>query len=191
MGLLIRILQKLYLFGSRTIQKSLIDDPYDEYHVLLVFLANLLIIIAYLGGFGLILYMLVWAVSLEIFVDALLTAYFLAWSWEQFGKQFTSFEQEMYLIVSTVGYTVLLGAAIQINRMPWADGKTLLVYWAFLLILGFIIWGITVRNNTGLAGDKPGFKIKKIEYKQHFRFTQVAKEIPTIEQVQAYLKRMK
>ncbi len=58
----------------------------------------------------------------------------------------------MYLIGSTVGYTVLIGAAIPIHRMPWTDGKTLFCYWTFLLTFGLIIWGITVRKNTKLAG---------------------------------------
>ena len=190
MGLLVRILKRLYLSGSRIIQASLIDEPYFE-NQMLVEIANIFIIIALVGGFGSALYALVWAISLEIFVKALLLAYLSAWVWSKFGQQFTSFEQEMYLMGSTVGYTVIIGTAIQINRMPQADGKTIVLYWTFLLILGFIIWGITVRNNTGLAGDKPGFKIKKIEYKQHFRLTQIAKKITPTDQVQAYLKRMK
>lgn len=191
MGLLGRILNRLYFICSKLIQKSLIDGPDSEYHALLVFLVNGLIIIADICVFCLALYMLVWAVSLRIFLDALLNAYLLAWSWEQFGKEFTSFEQEMYLIVSTVGYTVLMGAAIQINRMPWADGKTLFVYWTFLLIIGFIIWLFTVFNVTKAAGLKPVLAIKNIEYKQRFRLTKITKEIPTENQAQAYLKKMK
>ncbi len=95
------------------------------------------------------------------------------------------------MIGSTVGYTVLIGTAIQINRMPWADGKTLLFYWTFLLILGVIVWGVTLSHTTGLAGDQPGFFIKKIVYQKRFRLTKMVKEIPLKEQVQAYLKRMK
>jgi len=191
MGLLGRILKKLYLISSRIIQSSLIDDPYYQYNVLLVWLANILTIIAYLGGFGLALCMLVWAFSLKIFLYALLIAYLLAWNWEQLCNQVTIFAQEMYLICSTVGYTVLIGAAIQINRMPLADGKTLLVYWIFLLILGFILWSITVFNVTRTAGFKPVLAIKKIEYKQRFRLTKIPKEIPPNNQAQAYLKKMK
>lgn len=190
MGLLIRIFQKLYLIGSLIIQHSLIDDPYHEYHVLLVWLTNVLTVVALVGGFSLALYMFVWAISLEIFLDALLIAYLLAWSWEQLCKDFTSFAQEMYLVVSTVGYTVLLGTVIQIQRMPWADGKELLVYWTFLLLLGFIIWGVTVFN-VGKTAVKPVLAIKKIEYKQRFRLTKIPKEISTENQSQAYLKQMK
>lgn len=190
MGLLFRIVKSLYLIGTTIIKASLIDDTYYE-NKLSVWLANFLTILALIAGLILALYLLVWAISLEIFVKALLIAYLSAWVWSKFCHLFTSFEQEMYLMSSTVGYTVLIGAAIQIDRIPWADAKTLWLYWAFLLILGFIIWGITVRNNTGLARDKPEFKINQIVYKQHFRLTKIAKEIPTLDQVQAYLKRMK
>lgn len=190
MGLLFRILHQLYLIGSRVIQSSLINDPYYEYNVLLVWITNFFLVIAILGGFGIVLYMLVWAVSLAIFLDVLFIAYLSAWLWENLGKHFTSEEQEMYLIGSTVGHTVLFGTLIQIDRMQWADGKTLLVYWIFLLIFGFIIWGVTVFNVT-TAGFKSVLAIKKIKYKQHFRVTRVPKEIPTENQAQAYLKKMK
>lgn len=190
MGLLFRILHQLYLIGSRVIQSSLINDPYYEYNVLLVWITNFFIVIAILGGFGLVLFMLVWAVSLKIFLYALLIFYLSAWSWDKFSKHFTSEEQEFYLIGSAVGYTVIVGTLIQIDRMQWADGKTLFVYWIFLLILGFIIWGVTVFNVT-TAGVKPVLAIKKIKYKQHFRITKVPKEIPTENQAQAYLKKMK
>jgi hypothetical protein len=80
-GLLFRILQRLYLFGAWIIQNSLIDDPYYEYHVLLVWLANFFIVIAIVSSLAIVLYMLVWTVSLAIFLDALLVAYWLAWNW--------------------------------------------------------------------------------------------------------------
>jgi len=190
MGLLIRILKRLYLIGSGIIQASLIDEPYSE-NQMLIGIANIFIVIALVGGFGSALYVLVWTISLEVFVKALLLAYFEAWLWSKFCQQFTSFEQEMYLICSTVGDTVLIGAAIQINRMPWVDGKALLLYWTFLLILGWILWSMTVCKTTGAAGNQPGFFIKKIEYKQRFRSTKTAKKIPAQEPVQAYLKKMK
>lgn len=191
MGLLFRILKKLYLIGSRIIQASLIDDPYYEYNVLLVWLANFFRVIAIVGGFGIVLYMLVWTVSLAIFLDALLIAYWLAWNWEQLCNDLTSFAQEMYLICSTWGYTVMFGTLIQLYRMQWADGKTLLIYWIFLLILGFILWRVTVFNVTKSPKFKPVLAIKKIEYKQHFRLTKIPKEIPMDNQAQAYLKKMK
>ncbi len=64
-----------------------------------------------------------------------------------------------------------------------------LLYWTFLLNFGLIIWSITVRKNTGLARDKPRFKINQIKYKQHFRSTNI-EEIPPTD-TQAYLKRMR
>ncbi|MBV8886591.1 MAG: hypothetical protein JO235_21705 [Chroococcidiopsidaceae cyanobacterium CP_BM_RX_35] len=184
MGLLGRILQKLYLIGLTIIKASRVDGTYENQ--MLVWIVNSLTILALVGGFVLTLSALVWAMSLEIFVKALLLAYLLAWLWSKFGQQFTSFAQELYLMGATVGYTVLTGADIQIQRMPWADGKALLVYWTCLLILGVIIWGITVRHTTRLAGEP-----QKIEYKQHFRSTKVTKKISTLEQAQVYLKRMK
>ncbi len=190
MGLLVRILQRLYRLGAGIIQASLIDEPYSE-NQMLVRIANLFIIIAIVGGFGGALYALVWAISLEIFVKALLLAYLSAWVWSKFGQQFTSFEQEMYLIGSTVGYTVLIGTAIQINRMPQADDKTLVLYWTFLLIWGFILWGLTISKTTGLAKNKPRFLINQIKYKKRFRQTKIAKEVTSLEQAQAYLKGLK
>ena len=189
MGLLFRVLKKLYLIGVWIIQASLIDDPYQNQ--VFVGIANFLTILALLFGFGIALYLLVWTVSLAIFLDALLIAYWLAWNWEQLGNDLTSFTQEMYLICSTVGYTVIFGTLIQLYRMQWADGKTLLVYWIFLLILGFILWRFTVFNVTRAAGLKPVLAIKKIEYKQRFRLTKIPKEIPPNNQAQAYLKKIK
>lgn len=191
MGLLFRILKRLYLIGSRIIQNSLINDPYYEYNVLLVWLANFSIVIAIVGGFGIVLYMLVWTVSLAIFLDALLIAYWLAWNWEQLSNSLTSFVQEMYLICSTLGYIVIFGTLIQLHRLQWADGKTLLVYWLFLLILGFILWRVTVFNVAKAAGGKTVLAIRKIEYKHKFYLTKIPKEIPKENQAQAYLKQMK
>ena len=191
MVLLFRIIQRLYLIVTKLIHNSLIDDPYYEHNVLLVWLANFFIVIAIVSGFGIVLYMLVWAVSLAIFLDVLFIAYLSAWLWENLCKHFTSFEQEMYLIGSTVGHTVLFGTIIQIHCMQWADGKTLLFYWIFLLILGFIIWGVTVFHVSKAATVKPVLAIKKVEYKQRFRITKLPPEIPTINQAQAYLKKLK
>lgn len=188
MGLLFRVLKKLYLIGVWIIQASLIDDPYQNQ--VFVGIANFLTILALLFGFGIALYLLVKAVSLKIFLDALLIAYWLAWNWEQLGNDLTSFAQEMYLICSTLGYTVIFGTLIQIHRMQWADAKALLFYWLFLLILGFILWRVTVFN-VATAGVKPVLAIRKIEYKQRFRLTKIPKEIPPNNQAQAYLKKMK
>ena len=190
MVLLFRIIQRLYLIVTKLIHNSLIDDPYYEHNVLLVWLANFFIVIAIVSGFGIVLYILVWAISLEILVKALILAYFEALAWSKLFKHFTSFGQEMYLIGSTVGYTVLVGMAIQIHRLQWADGNTLLFYWIFLLIGGFIIWGITL-NNISKAVVKPVLAVKKIKYKQRFRITKLPPEIPTNNQVQAYLKKLK
>lgn len=191
MGLLFRIIHRLYLIATKLINNSLIDDPYYEYNVLLVWLANFFIVIAIVSGFGIVIYILVWAISLEIFMKALILAYFEALVWSKFSKHFTSFGQEMYLIGSTVGYTVLVGTAIQFHRLQWADGNTLLFYWIFLLILGFIIWGVTLFNVFKAARVKPVLAIKKIEYTQRFRSTKLPQEIPTQNQAQAYLKKLK
>ena len=190
MVLLFRIIQRLYLIVTKLIHNSLIDDPYYEHNVLLVWLANFFIVIAIVSGFGIVLYILVWAISLEILVKALILAYFEALVWSKFWKRFTSFGQEMYLIGSTVGYTVLVGMAIQIHRLQWADGNTLLFYWIFLLIGGFIIWGITL-NNVSKAVVKPVLAVRKIEYKQRFRITKLPPEIPANNQAQAYLRKLK
>ena len=191
MGLLGRILQRLYLIVTKLIHNSLIDDPYYEHNVLLVWLANFFIVIAIVSSFGIVLYILVWAISSEIFMKALILAYFEALIWSKFCKIFTSFGQEMYLIGSTVGYTVLVGTAIQLHRMQWADGNTLLFYWIFLLSGGFIIWGVTLFNVSKAAGVKPVLAVKKIEYKQRFRSTKLPPEIPANNQAQAYLRKLK
>lgn len=191
MGLLFRILKKFYLLSSMIIQSSMIDDSYHEYHVLLVWLANVLTIVALFGGFGLALYALVWAFSLEIFVKALLIAYLLAWLWSKFCNYFTSFEQEMYLIGSTVGYTGLIGVTIQLHRMQWADGKTLFIYWTFLLIIGFILWQVTLFNVRKASEFKSVLFSQKFAYKYKFLSTKLPKKIPPNNQAQAYLKKMK
>lgn len=116
MGLLGRIFKQLYLIGLTTIKACLVDGT-DE-NQMLAWIVNGLTILALVGGLIVTLSALVWAMSLEIFVKALLLAYLLAWLWSKFGQQFTDFEQELYLMGATVGYTVLTGANIQINRMP-------------------------------------------------------------------------
>lgn len=189
MGLLFRIIKRLYLFVTQLIKNSLIDDLY--YNQVLVGIANLLTIFAWLLGFGAAIYLLVWAISLEILLRTLLLAYLAALAWEKFSHHLTPSEQEMYLIGSSVGLTVLIGATIQIRRMQWADGKALLIYWLFLLIVGFIFWGITVFNVTYAAKIKPVLAIKKIEYKRRFRITKLPNEIPTNNPAQAYLKKLK
>jgi hypothetical protein len=112
-------------------------------------------------------------------------------NWEQLSNDLTSFAQEVYLICSTFGYTVMLGTLLQLQRMQWADGKTLLVYWIFLLILGFILWRVTVFNVARAPGGKPVLAIKKIAYKRKFFLTKISKEIPPKNQAQAYLKKLK
>lgn len=189
MGLLGRILRWLYRLITKTIKNSLIDDPYGNQT--LICFSNLVTVIAEVGCFSLALYLFVYAISLEIFVKALILAYFEALVWSKFCKRFTSFGQEMYLIGSTVGYIVLVGTTIQISRMQWADGNTLLFYWIFLLIFGFIIWGVTLFNVSRAAVVNPVLAVKKIEYKQRFCITKLPHEIPTINQVQAYLKKLK
>lgn len=189
MGLLFRIIKRLFLFVTELIKDSLIDEP-DQNQVL-VGIANLLIILSWLGGFGIAIYLLVWAISLEILLKTLLVAYLAAYVWSKFCIHLTPSEQEMYLIGSTVGLTVLIGALIQIRRMPEADGKALLIYWIFLLIVGFILWGITLFNVTYAAKVKPVLAIKKMEYKQRFRITKIPKEITANNPVQAYLKKLK
>lgn len=189
MGLLCRILRLLFRLFTKIIKNCLIDDPYANQ--LFIWIANLLISLAIVVDFSLAIYMFVYAISLQIFVKALIIAYLEALGWSKFSGHFTSFGQEMYLIGSTVGYTVLVGIAIQIQRMQWADGNTLLFYWIFLLIGGFSGWGITLFNVSKAVRVKPVLAVNKIEYKQRFRITKLSKELPTTNQVQAYLKKMK
>lgn len=189
MGLLFRILRLLFRLFTKIIKNCLIDAPYANQ--LFIWLVNLLISLAIVVDFSLAIYMFVYVISLEIFVKALIIAYLEALGWSKFSDHFTSFGQEMYLIGSTVGYTVLVGIAIQIHRMQWADGNTLLFYWIFLLIFGFIMWGFTVLNVSKTVRVKPVLAVKKIEYKQRFHITKLSQEIPTNNQAQTYLKKMK
>lgn len=189
MGLLCRIIKWLYLTVTKLINSSLIDDPYGNQ--VIVEIANFSTILMWLFGFGGILYLLVKAISLKILLITFLLAYLAALGWSKFSRHLTAFEQEIYLIVSCVGLTVVIGTVIQLHRMQWANGKNLLVYWLFLLILGFIIWGITVFNVTQAAKFKPVLVTKKIESKQHFRTTKLPKEIPLNNPAQAYLKKLK
>lgn len=189
MGLLCRIIKWLYLNITKLISHTLVDNP--DINPLLVLFANLGIILLWLFGFGASLYILVKAISLKILVRALLTAYLAAYAWSKFCHRFTPSVQEMYLLVTTVGLTVLVGTAIQLHRMQWASSNNLLVYWIFLLILGFIIWGITLFNVTKAAKKLPGLAIKKIESKQRFRITKIPKEISATNPAQVYLKKLK
>lgn len=189
MSLLYRICQTLYLITSKIIQGCLLDD--SDGNQLLVWLANLLIVTALLGGFCIALYALICAISLEIFLKALLIAYFTALIWEKFSQHLTSLAQELYLLMSTVGYTVLVGAAIQIHRLQVADAKALLFYWIFLLSFGFIIWLVTLFNVTADPKFKPVLSVQKIKYQHRFRRSQIAKSTPTKNPAQAYLKRMR
>lgn len=189
MGLLFRIIKRLYLFVTGLIRHTLNDEPY--YNQVPVRIANLLIIIAWLVSFGAAISLLVWAISLEILLRTLLIAYLAAYAWSKLSHHFTPFEQEIYLIGSNVGLTVSIGTSIQLHRMQGADGNTLLFYWIFLLITGFIFWGITVFNVTKTAKALPVLTIKKIEYKQHFRTTNIPKAIPAENPAQAYLKKIK
>ena len=189
MGLLCRIIKWLYLNITKLISHSLVDDP--DLNPLLVEFANLLIILIWLCVFGASLHLLIKAISLQILVRALLTAYLAAYAWSKFCHRFTPFGQEMYLLVTTVGLTVLIGTAIQLHKMQWASSNNLLVYWILLLILGFIIWGITLFNVNRAAKKLPGLAIKKIETKRCFRITKIPKEVSTTNSAQAYLKKLK
>ena len=189
MGLLFRIFKGLYLIGLTIIKASLIDDSYYD-NKLRVWLANFLTILALMGLLLLVLYLFVWAISLEIFVGALLLAYLEALLWQELADGLTSLVREICLVWATVGYTVLIGAVIQIDRMPRAGSTALVIYWTFLLVLGLLLWRIAIGWVTESAGYQPELKLKKIVYKQQFRSTNI-EEIPIINQAQAYLKRMR
>lgn len=189
MGLLCRIIKWLCLTVNRLVSNSLIDDP--DLNPLLVEFANLGIHLFWLFCFVSTIYLIVWAISLEILLRTLLLAYLSAYVWSKFCHRFTAFGQEMYLIVSTVGLTVLIGTQIQLERMLEVDVNTLKIYWIFLLIVGFILWGITVFNVAQAAKPKPVLATKKIEYKQRFRITKLPNEISTNNPAQAYLKKLK
>ena len=78
MGLLFRIIKRLYLFVTGLIRHTLNDEPY--YNQVPVRIANLLIIIAWLVSFGAAISLLVWAISLEILLRTLLIAYLAAYA---------------------------------------------------------------------------------------------------------------
>ena len=189
MGLLCRIIKWLGLTVNRLVSNSLIDDP--DQNPLLVEFANLGIILFWLFCFVSAIYLIVWAISLEILLRTLLLAYLAALVWSKFCHRFTAFGQEMYLIVTTVGLTVLIGTQIQLHRMLRADVNTLKIYYLFLLIVGFILWGITVFNVNRAAKPKPVLATKTLEYKQRFRVTKLPSEIPANNPAQAYLKKLK
>jgi hypothetical protein len=189
MGLLFRILKWLYLYASNTISSSLIDDPYEKR--LSIGILNLLIILFWLVSWGTILFITVKVIGLEILGRAMLVAYIAALIWQKFSHLFTSFEQEFYLLNFTLTYTLIVGAAIQTNRMQWIDGTLLIFYWLSLAIVGFTLWRITVFNVTKATGVKSVSPLKKIEYKYSFRKTKMPKEIPSSNLVQAYLKKLK
>ncbi len=142
MGLLGRIFQELYLVGLTIIKASFVDDTYYESKII-AWLTSILRLLTLVGFFVLPLYLLVWAISCKIFVQALILAYLEAWLWSKLADKLTTLVQELYLVMSTVGYTVLIGTAIQLNRMPWAGSTILVFYWILLLILGWLIWRIT------------------------------------------------
>ncbi len=123
MGLLGRIFQELYLIGLTLIKASFVDDTYYESKII-AWLTSLLRLLMLVGFFVLPLYLLVWSISFKIFVQALILAYLEAWLWSKLADKMTTLVQELYLVMSTVGYTVLIGTAIQLNRMPWA-GSTI------------------------------------------------------------------
>jgi len=93
---------RTHLIASKIID-CLIDDNYENQ--VLVWFANFLQLLS--CSFGFVLYALIFAISLEIF--CILLAYLAALAWEKFSKHLTSFAQ-MYLLMSTVGYTVLVGS---------------------------------------------------------------------------------
>jgi len=189
MGLLGRIFQSLYLTGLMLIEVCLTNEPDEK--PLTALAATLFKFLVVFGGLFLILSVLVWAMSFPWFLTALIFAYLSAWLWSKLSARLTILVREIYLISSTIGYTVLMGAVIQIDRLPQAGSITLGFYWIFLSLFGFLLWRITVGQVMELSGNTPGVKIRKIEYKKHFRFTQIPKEIPTLDQVQAYLKKIK
>lgn len=189
MGLLCKILKLFFCFVAKVIKNSLLHDPYGNQTV--IFLANALTVIAELGCFALALYLLVWAVSLKILLTALFVAYLAAFGWSKLSRHLSASSQEAYLLSSTVGLTVIFGTAIQLTRMPSADGRTLLVYWIILLLFGFALWGITLINIPTATEVERFLTSKQIVYKQRFRTTNTFPETPTANAVQAYLKNMK
>ena len=189
MGLLCKIIDLCYLFIVKVAQISLINDP--DGNSIVIFIVNALTILALLLGLGLALAVLVWAVSLKILLFALLLAYLAAFGWSKLCCRLAPSAQEMYLLLSTVGLTVLVGTAIQLNRMQSADAHNLFVYWIMLLIVGFSFWGITLNNVSTSAAVELIFTTGKIKSKQRFHSTNLSKEIPTPNPAQAYLKNLK
>ena len=189
MGLLCKILKLFFRFVTKLILNSLTDDPYGNQEV--IFLANTVTIFAWLFGFGFALYLLIWAVSLKILLTALLVAYLAAFGWSKLCRHLSASSQEAYLLSSTVGLTVIFGTAIQLYRMPSADGRTLLVYWIILLLFGFALWLITLINIPTATEVERFLTSKPIVYKRRFRTTEISRETPAANAVQAYLKNMK
>lgn len=191
MGLLCKIIKLFCLFVTKLIKNSLLDDPYGNQTF--IFFANAVTIFAWLFGFGCALYLLVWAVSLKILLTALVLAYLAAFGWSKLCRRLAPSAQEMYLLLSTVGLTVLIGTAIQLKKMQSADAHNLFVYWIMLLIIGFSFWGITLNNVSMAAGVEPIVFTGKIKPKQRFHTTiiNVSKEIPEPNGAQTYLKNLK
>lgn len=189
MGLLCKIIKLFFRFVTKLIKNSLLDEPYGNQEV--IFLANTVTIFAWLFGFGFALYLLVWAVSLKILLTALLVAYLAAFGWSKLSRHLSASSQEAYLLSSTVGLTVIFGTAIQLSRMASADGRALLIYWLFLLICGFVLWGITLYNVSTATQVEKVLTPKQIVLKQRFRTTNISPEAPPANLAQAYLKKMK
>ena len=190
MGLLCKIIDLCYLFIIKVAQISLTNDP--DGNSVVIFIVNALKILALIVGLGFALAMLVLAVSLKILVFALVLAYLAAFGWSKLCRRLAPSAQEMYLLLSTVGLTVLIGTAIQLKKMQSADAHTLLVYWMFLLFVGFLLWGITLFNTLTSAGVEPIVFTGKIKPKQRFHTTiNVSKEIPEPNGAQTYLKNLK
>ena len=190
MALLCKIIDLCYLFIVKVAQISLTNDPDGNSFV--IFICNALTILALLLGLGFALAMLVLAVSLQILLAALLLAYLAAFGWSKLCRRLTPSAQEMYLLLSTVGLTVLVGTAIQLKKMQSADAHTLWLYWIMLLIIGFSFWGITLCNTSTAAGVEPIVFTGKIKPKQRFHTTlNLSKEIPEPNGAQNYLKNLK
>ncbi len=188
MGLLCKIIDLCYLFIIKVAQISLTNDP-DGNNVV-IFIVNALKILALIVGLGFALAMLVWAVSLKILLVALVLAYLAAFGWSKLCRRLDPSAQEMYLLLSTVGLTVLIGTAIQLKKMQSADAHNLFVYWIMLLIIGFSFWGITLNNVSTAVGVEPIIFTGKIKPKPGFHTTNLSKEISTPNPAQAYLKNM-
>ncbi len=188
MGLLCKIIKLFCLFVIKLARSSLTND--SDGNNVVIFIVNALKILALIVGLGFALAMLVWAVSLKILLAALLSAYLAAFGWSKFYRRLSPSAQEMYLLLSTVGLTVLVGTAIQLKKMQSADAHNLFVYWIMLLIIGFSFWGITLNNVSTAVGVEPIIFTGKIKPKPGFHTTNLSKEISTPNPAQAYLKNM-